>query len=68
MLFVDSSFDVILFVLLFWNYKECSRFLRKGGIVIKVVLWCDYLKEVREFFFGDSFEWNDIVEFVVVCF
>ncbi len=66
--FADSSFDVILSVLSPWNYKECSRLLRKGGTVIKAVPRRDYLKEVREFFFGDSPERNDTAESAAVRF
>ncbi|PIK30658.1 rRNA (guanine-N1)-methyltransferase [Bacillus siamensis] len=57
--FDDSCFDVVMSVLSPWNYKECSRLLRKGGTVIKAVPRRDYLKEVREFFFGDSPRRND---------
>lgn len=60
--FADSRFDVVMSVLSPWNYKECSRLLRKGGTVIKAVPRRDYLKEVREFFFGDSPRRNDTAE------
>lgn len=60
--FADSRFDVVMSVLSPWNYKECSRLLRKGGTVIKAVPRRDYLKEVREFFFGDSPRRNDTAD------
>ncbi|MBI0441364.1 methyltransferase domain-containing protein [Bacillus amyloliquefaciens] len=60
--FADSCFDVVMSVLSPWNYKECSRLLRKGGTVIKAVPRRDYLKEVREFFFGDSPRRNDTAD------
>ncbi|WP_045925536.1 putative RNA methyltransferase [Bacillus siamensis] len=60
--FDDSCFDVVMSVLSPWNYKECSRLLRKGGTVIKAVPRRDYLKEVREFFFGDSPRRNDTAD------
>ncbi|MBT2713688.1 methyltransferase domain-containing protein [Pseudomonas sp. ISL-88] len=52
--FGDSSFDVIMSILSPSNYKEYSRLLKHSGAVIKVVPQRDYLKEVREFFFGGS--------------
>ncbi|WP_269774071.1 methyltransferase domain-containing protein [Bacillus siamensis] len=60
--FADSRFDVVMSVLSPWNYKECSRLLRKGGTVIKAVPRRDYLKEVRELFFGDSPRRNDTAD------
>ncbi|WP_415272900.1 methyltransferase domain-containing protein [Bacillus siamensis] len=60
--FADSRFDVVMSVLSPWNYKECSRLLRKGGTVIKAMPRRDYLKEVREFFFGDSPRRNDTAD------
>ncbi|AUJ75516.1 methyltransferase domain-containing protein [Bacillus siamensis] len=60
--FAESCFDVVMSVLSPWNYKECSRLLRKGGTVIKAVPRRDYLKEVREFFFGDSLRRNDTAD------
>ncbi len=60
--FADSCFDVVMSVLSPWNYKECSRLLKKGGTVIKAVPRRDYLKEVREFFFGDSPRRNDTAD------
>lgn len=50
----DKNFDVILNILSPSNYKEFQRVLKDEGILIKVVPQMDYLREIREAFYGDS--------------
>ncbi|CZR98417.1 MULTISPECIES: putative RNA methyltransferase [Clostridioides] len=44
----DSKLDIILNVLSPANYKEFTRVLNNGGIVVKIVPESNYLKEIRK--------------------
>ncbi len=46
--FNDKSIDVILNILSPANYDEFNRVLKDDGILVKVIVNKDYLKEVRE--------------------
>lgn len=46
--FREDTMDVVLDILTPANYREFSRVLHKGGIVIKVIPGSDYLREIRE--------------------
>jgi 23S rRNA (guanine745-N1)-methyltransferase len=52
--FMDKKFDVILNLLSPSNYGEFHRLLMDDGILIKAVPQKDYLKEIREAFYGDT--------------
>lgn len=50
----DNSADIILNVMSPANYGEFLRSLKDGGILIKVLIEADYLKEVRNFIYSDN--------------
>src|SRR5690625_491915 len=50
----DDMFDMMLNILSPSNYEEFNRLLKDDGIIIKVVPREGYLKELRQYFFGDS--------------
>lgn len=53
--FADNSVDIILNILSPANYGEFSRVLKDEGLLIKVIPGENYLKEIREIFFGNSY-------------
>jgi 23S rRNA (guanine745-N1)-methyltransferase len=63
--FMDNKFDVILNILSPSNYGEFHRLLKDDGLLIKVVPGKNYLKEIRDAFYGDtdkkSYSNDDIV-------
>lgn len=46
--FREDTMDVVLDILTPANYREFSRVLNQGGIVVKVIPGSDYLREIRE--------------------
>lgn len=50
----DNSVDIILNIMSPANYGEFKRTLKNGGILIKVLIEADYLKEVRNFIYADN--------------
>lgn len=52
--FMKRQFDVIVNILSPSNYMQFSRMLRDDGILIKIVPGSDYLKELRQAFYGQT--------------
>ncbi|MBN2909644.1 methyltransferase domain-containing protein [Polycladomyces sp. WAk] len=52
--FMDQQFDVILNIFSPSNYSEFARMLHDDGVLIKIVPGRDYLKELRNIFYGQT--------------
>jgi len=52
--FADNSFDVILNIMSPANYAEFKRILKRDGFLVKVLADSDYLKEIRNFIYGET--------------
>lgn len=50
----NESVDIILNIMSPANYGEFKRTLKSGGILIKVLIEADYLKELRSFIYTDD--------------
>lgn len=61
--FADGSLDVLLDVLTPASYGEFHRVLRPGGLIVKVVPGCDYLREIREAVHQPPYDNNDVVAY-----
>lgn len=51
---IDRTVDVMLNILSPSNYEEFNRLLKDDGIMIKIVPREGYLKELRQYFYGES--------------
>ncbi|MCJ8007331.1 methyltransferase domain-containing protein [Lederbergia wuyishanensis] len=50
-----ESFDIILNILSPANYTEFTRLLKQDGLLIKVVPKSEYLKEIRNLFYDETY-------------
>ncbi|MBF0713153.1 methyltransferase domain-containing protein [Gemella sp. GH3] len=57
--FASNSVDVVLNILTPANYKEFTRIIKKGGLLIKIIPTKNYLREIREKFYEQEYSNDD---------